>query len=400
MQKKRTQADINKLWRSMDWDNYDAPPMLPPPRMSPEMRLLENMLQPQVVGAFDSQGSGTSSLLVTSSAQPTQYVQPTSQEQSSDEAPQAPNVDTGEAAGGDTVSLVSSGSSEPGSSSASQIVQSVASSVEAAKQESGSSQITVSGVNGSDSKTNFVYTAKADPVAPAETVGSQQAPVIQKAQTPQIAASGTQYVQMQPSTPSVASEPARGVNDDSPFSKSDEEPKVAGVVSLDAEPEPQAEPSNFKPKTPAATSTPRQPKADKERRERKPAGTVDNSKVVSYMQYRYGVGIYNRDQDPQYETFEYNGAKSSAEATERPQPSPTGGDPSPPAPVFGLAPKNKVQSPTPTKSEQTIIQQDQVGSALDMSLERLLLVLEQMALKYESFSQRLSVIEMILDRSG
>jgi hypothetical protein len=137
--------------------------------------------------------------------------------------------------------------------------------------------------------------------------------------------------------------------------------------------------------------------------------------------YRHTEGFqsfYKQTQPPPQPSQPGNPKAKQPDTAGRPQPSPTGGNPSPHIPFgpFRLSPSEPrlpdvddiEQSQLPPlgshpqegKRRQHVTQSQDMAEALDMAAEQLLSVMDRMANKLRSLGQRLTVIESIVDRTS
>lgn len=138
-----------------------------------------------------------------------------------------------------------------------------------------------------------------------------------------------------------------------------------------------------------ATPAPQQTSPDKSASQDYIQGRFGTTNSKEYLHDRYGIGTAGR-----------------------PQPSPASGSPSHPLPPLGSAPKLPEPGdldfpdqpalgdhPQEGKRRQHVGQAAELAESLDMALEQMLSVLDRMASKLQSVSQRLVVIESIIDRT-
>jgi len=403
MSQRRSQSDVNKLWRSMDWDRYDAPPMLPKPRPKDESGL-EELFRPQYVGAINQPNVGTSDLVVTGEPEPNPFeeaikghggVEPRSLEDYHEwlaednqlRANQYKNgfeekhADPYEAAwemaqvrtdfmalaGFTPLEANGPGTPEDGSGFKSSV---------GIKRNPDDVDETGEPLN-----STFLVSTGTSADGPFKEYSRDE--VIKQFPDVNIAEldAGQQY--FRGVVDSTAKDGGELVYEAYGHSINETSVDTEKLTYKPKEEKP-AEPSNFKADT---------PKPEKIKHEKPAPQRQDNRKQASYLQERYGVGQVTTSQ------FEYHGPETSKDSAERPQPSAKDGAPSHPLPLMGNAPPAIPGQPVPAKSEQSIVQNDQLVGAVDTALERLLLLLDRMAQRYQSFSQRLGVIETILDRS-
>ena len=134
-----------------------------------------------------------------------------------------------------------------------------------------------------------------------------------------------------------------------------------------------------------------------------------------FLRHRYGT---NTTTQTDVGGFTYSGQQSSAKEEQkqtagRPQPTPASGFPSHPFPLLGYAPPSLPepedvdapddpslgQFPQEGKRRENTAHADNLAESLDMAAEQMLSAMDRMAMKLQSVSQRLVILESIVDRT-
>lgn len=402
-QERRSQNDINRLWTSMDWDNYSSPPMLPPPKRTKQEAEQLDMFGPQLVGAINQPDVGTTDVAVTH--------QGDAKVEKTEENEYAQNhigthgftasvQDDGTVKGQYTFVKTNTNKfySQPFEyKSKDEFESAFGLRSENAQHYSGSVTRGSFGPALDDGLHNRAYDKNWNPVdAGSGLVHFAGADVAEWAYHAREEIFGPKEQE----TPETSAEQS---------AKSNFEPKSSSESSPAPEPIKQSadQPKDTHKTVPlkqdsvtfrAGLGGPREPQ--------KKRGEYDNTKAVDFLRQKYGVGVYRTDDSKSQQSalssvaFEYSGPQTSKSDAERPQPPAQNSSPNSPFRIINNAPPSDGSPPPVTaKSMQGASEFAGFGAAIDANQEQLFAVIDRMAQQLNNHTARLKIIDAVLERS-